>query len=150
MNPTHKNILIVAYILEMITAVCHLLWNLLGYKNNNDLLGISYLALMIMGLILAYIVRFKSKDEVIYHHSIYYTRSFWVYLLVLTLIISVGLGFIFLAVSTNSSILHNSMFYMSIFVVVLSHIIIIWFIYRMIKGLVYLWREQDIHFKSWK
>lgn len=141
MDSTHKNMMISAYVIHMVVVVVGV-----STPKDNEFLMTLNLGLMILGLILAYVVRVKATDEDIYHHSIYYTRSFWVYFIgtVVLLMVTVGLILLFFAAKPSM------MLYATITGVGLSFTLTIWFVYRMIKGCVYLWREQGIDFQSWK
>lgn len=141
MDSTHKNMLIIAYILQIIAVVVGVIT-----QKGNDFLAMLNLVLMILGLILAYIVRVKATDDDLYHHSIYYTRSFWAYFIGLVVLLVVFFGVILLFLAAKPSM----MLYATIAGMGLIYMLTIWFVYRMIKGCVYLWREQEIDFQSWK
>lgn len=141
MDSAHKNMLIIAYILQIIAVVVGVIT-----QKGNDFLAMLNLVLMILGLILAYIVRVKATDDDLYHHSIYYTRSFWAYFIGLVVLLVVFFGVILLFLAAKPSM----MLYATIAGMGLIYMLTIWFVYRMIKGCVYLWREQEIDFQSWK
>ena len=76
MNATHKKVLLAAYALSLFVISIKLLIE--DWLNGNSLIN-ALKGVGIVGIFIAYVMRFKAKDITFYNHAAYLTRTFWIY-----------------------------------------------------------------------
>ena len=143
MNATHKKVLLAAYALSLFVMAMN--WFIEDWLTNSLLtnLLVRLAGLSIIGIIIAYALRFKAQDKAIYNHAVYLTRTFWIYLIIIV-VLNFAVLVIFALAITLAFNQSDTAPYIAGTVLVSFPISTIWYVYRIVKGMIFLYRDKDI------